>query len=149
MSPVLATLDSSDAQCTPLDLASALGPFGTDPCSNPRSHIVADVRYMLERGQDGLSLPWFGSVFVNGPYSDPLPWCERLRDHDQPAVALWKLDTTTRWFALMVDAGYSWAAFCKRLRFERPGNVGVANFASVLMWRGWEMPEAVRPWVWL
>ena len=140
---------SSDAQCTPRDLALALGRFGTDPCSNPRSHIASDVAYMLERGQDGLSLPWFGSVWCNGPYSDPLPWCERLRDHKQPWAALWKLDTTTRWFALLVESGASWAPFRKRLRFEKPGNCGSADFSSVLIWRDWEMPGAVKPWLWL
>lgn len=142
------TDDTTDAQCTPRDLALALGPFETDPCSNPRSHVQARLRYMLERGQDGLRLPWFGLTFVNGPYSDPLPWCQRLRAHHEPWVGLWKLDTTTRWFAELMAAEATWAPFRARLKFERPGNCGAANFSSVLVWRDWTPPAEVLTRLW-
>ncbi len=142
-------VDSSDAQCTPRDLALDLGRFTLDPCSNPRSHILADHTYSLEAGQDGLLLPWFGTVWCNGRYSDPLPWCERLRAHDGPWCSLWKLDTTTRWFAQLMAAGASWAPFRSRLTFERPGNCGVANFCSVLVWRDWTPPAAVMARLWI
>lgn len=140
--------DSTDAQCTPRDLAIALGRFSLDPCSSPRSHVQADTQYMLEAGQDGLSLPWFGSVYCNGPYSDPLPWCLRLAAHDGPWCSLWKLDPTTRWFTALANAGASWGAFRKRLRFERPGNVGCANFPSVLVWRDWMPSNEVLALLW-
>jgi hypothetical protein len=147
--PTIAADGSTDAQCTPRDLALDLGAFDLDPCSNPRSHVQASTRYMLEAGQDGLSLPWFGSVWCNGPYSNPLPWCERLRDHDGPWCSLWKLDTTTRWFAELMSAGARWAPFRQRLRYERPGNCGSADFTSVLVWRDWQCPEAVARRLWL
>lgn len=140
---------STDAQCTPRDLALELGRFTLDPCSNPRSHILSDVRYCLEDGDDGLALPWHGSVWCNGPYSDPLPWCERLRAHNGPWCALWKLDPTTAWFAMLVRCGASWAPFRKRLRFEKPDNCGSADFASVLMWRDWTPPGAVCARLWM
>lgn len=145
---------STDAQCTPRDLALELGVFGVDPCSNPRSHVQAIKRYMLENGEDGLALPWtlgtpvLASVFVNGPYSDPLPWCQRLRRHDAPWCSLWKLDTTTAWFAELMAAGATWAPFRKRLRYERPGNCGSADFASVLVWRDWAPSDAVLSRLW-
>jgi hypothetical protein len=53
---------STDAQCTPRDLAHDLGEFDLDVCSNARSHIRARASYVLERGQDGLALPWTGLV---------------------------------------------------------------------------------------
>jgi hypothetical protein len=151
---VVGNADSTDAQCTPRDLCIELGAFDTDPCTNPRSQIVATTRYMLEHGQDGLALPWFGSVWCNGPYSEPLPWCQRLRDHDGPWCALWKLDTTTRWFAELLSPGprgtvATWAPFRSRLKFERPGNVGTADFASVLVWRDWTPPDAVKARLWM
>lgn len=148
MTALALDIDSTDAQCTPRDLAHDLGRFSLDPCASPRSHVQADTRYMLERGQDGLSLPWFGLVWCNGPYSDPLPWCRRLAAHDGPWVALWKLDPTTRWFGVLADSGAHWGAFRKRLRFERPGNCGSANFPSVLVWRDWTPPEAVMVRLW-
>lgn len=139
---------STDAQCTPADLAADLGSFDLDPCSNPRSRIQAARSYQLERGEDGLALPWVGSVWCNGPYSDPLPWCERLRAHGEPWAALWKLDTTTAWFRVLVDSGAFWAPFRKRLRFDRPGNCGSADFPSVLFWRDWQPSEAVLARLW-
>lgn len=147
---------STDAQCTPRDLALELGMFGLDPCSNPRSHVQSFKRYMLEEGQDGLALPWTivpggppCSVYVNGPYSDPLPWCQRLRAHDAPWCSLWKLDTTTAWFRELMAAGASWAPFRARLRYERPGNCGAADFTSVLVWRDFELPEVVAARLWI
>lgn len=142
-------VDSDDAQCTPRDLALELGAFDLDPCSNPRSHVQAATRYMLEEGRDGLTLPWHGSVYCNGPYSNPLPWCERLRMHNGPWCSLWKLDTTTRWWFELMQAGAEWAPFRRRLSYERPGNCGKANFTSVLVWREWEPSDAVKARLWM
>lgn len=141
-------VDSTDAQCTPRDLALALGSFDLDPCTNPRSHIQARRTCMLEHGQDGLAEVWSGSVFCNGPFSDPLPWCERLRAHRDPWCSLWKLDPTTAWWTQLMLAGASWAPFRKRLRFEKPGNVGGAEFPCALVWRDWEPPLAALSWLW-
>lgn len=140
---------STDSCNTPRDLCLELGRFGTDPASNPRSHILADRSYMLERGEDGLSLPWIGSVFCNGPYSDPLPWCERLRAHREPWCSLWKLDTTTRWFAQLVHGGATWAPFKQRIAFEGDRLKGRADFSSVLVWRDWTPPDAVAARLWM
>ena len=141
---------ASDSWVTPRWLAELVGPFDLDPATNSRSHIVASKTYQLERGEDGLTSPWTGSVWCNGPYSQPLPWCRRLAGHSGPWCALWKLDTTTEWFATMVDAGASWAPFRDRLRFERPDKAPLtANFASVLVWRDWTVPVALRPYLWL
>ncbi len=142
-------VDSDDAQCTPRDLALELGPFDLDVCSNPRSHMLAARSFMLENGQDGLSEPWSGSVWCNGPYSEPLPWCERLRAHKEPWCSLWKLDTTTAWWRQLMTAGASWAPFRARLKFERAGNCGPANFTSVLVWRDWQPSEAVQARLWM
>ncbi len=68
-----------DAWCTPGPIARALPKrLDLDPCSNPHSIVKAKTKYMLEAGQNGLELPWFGLVFVNGPYSDLLPFAEKL-----------------------------------------------------------------------
>lgn len=39
--------------CTPRAIADAVGPWDVDPFANPRSHIAAVVRCMLEDGGDG------------------------------------------------------------------------------------------------
>jgi hypothetical protein len=146
----VAAVNSTDAQCTPRDLCDDLGWFDLDPCSNPRSAVRARQHYSLEAGQDGLALPWVGSVYVNGPYSNPLPWCERLRAHKGPWCSLWKLDPTTEWFRQLMAAGARWGAFRRRLAYDRPGNCGSADFPSVLVWGGgWRPSNAVRQRLWL
>lgn len=139
-----ALIEGTDAQNTPADLCADLGEFDLDVASNPRSLIRAARHYCLENGDDGLALPWAGRVWCNGPYSDPLPWCERLARHDGPWAALWKADPTTRWWAVLMGAADGYALFRQRLAFSAAGNTGAANFPSVLFWGGgWRVPDAV------
>ena len=148
-------VDSTDAQCTPRPLALALGRFDLDVCSNPRSHILADRSLMLENGDDGLTHTWDrpdglpALVFCNKPYSYPDPWCERLRFHRGEWVALPKFDPTTKWWRNLMAPRPWWAPFRQRLKFEKPGNVGSADFVSALVWtRGWEPSREVRAMLW-
>jgi len=139
---------ASDEWCTPRDLALDLGTFDLDPCSNDRSHVRTERRICLP--ENGLVAEWSGSVFVNPPYSNPMPWCQRLALHRGPWVALLKLDPTTKWFAELVRCGASHAAFRKRLSFERPGKKPMtANFPSVLAWHWWTPPTAIAERLWL
>lgn len=45
------------------------GPADLDPCGNAESIVPARRQYLLERGEDGLTLPWRGTVYVNPPFS--------------------------------------------------------------------------------
>ena len=143
---------STDEWCTPKHIAEALGPFTTDPCSNKRSWIEATWRYRLdnhdEECRDGLQAAWRGSVFLNFPYSKPLPWCERARDHAGPWVVLAKLDPTTKWWAVLMEAMPTVAPFRKRLKFEGEQSM-TANFPSVLVYSAWRPPAALVPHLWL
>lgn len=148
------TVDSTDSWCTPPGIAHDLGPFDLDVASNPRSHIGAERSYQLDRGEDGLALPWTrpaGSpaiVWCNGPYSDPLPWCERLRVHRAPWAALWKLDPTTKWFAQLMIGCDAWAPFRSRIKFVGKQDY-TANFASFLVWGfGWQPSPQMLARLW-
>lgn len=154
--------EGSDSWCTPRDLAMELGHWDLDPCSNARSHVSSHVAFALSHDTtdrpdlhpvffagDGIERPWDGSVFVNPPYSNPLPWCVRLAAHGAPWAALLKLDTTTRWWSVLMHSGASWAPFRKRLKFESGKKALTANFASVLVWRDWTPPRAVAARLWL
>lgn len=139
---------STDEWMTPKWLAEALGPFDLDPCGSASSHIDAPSRYGLDLGLDGLTLPWSGSVFVNGPYSDPMPWCKRLRDHTGPWCALWKLDPSTKWWSALMEASPIVTPFRKRIKFE--GDVSwTANFPSVLVFSAWAPPSGLKRHLWL
>lgn len=164
----------TDCWCTPRDIAAALGWFDLDPCSNERSHIRAmlalqpepvisvggevDERVLVNgrlpgrRQADGLAYNWGrSSVFVNPPYSKPLPWAEKLRDHAGPWCALVKLDPTTRWWAALMEASPTVAPFRKRIKFEgAPGEPTMtANFPSVLVYSAWRPSAELAATLWL
>lgn len=138
---------SSDDWCTPEWLCALLGRFDLDPCSNPASHVAADVA--LPCG--GLDIEWTGSVFCNPPYSDPAPWCARLRDHTGPWCALVKCDPSTRWWADLMAGCDDWAPFARRIKFERPGaKFATPPFASALVWGGgWRPSSELQAHLWM
>ena len=141
---------SSDSWCTPEWLCDELGEFDLDPCSNPRSHIKSRVALSLENGENGLTAGWMGSVYVNPPYSNPHPWCVRLASHVGPWIALVKLDTTTRWWAELMTACTSWAAFRCRIRFDRPDKPPLtATFPNALVWHLWKPGAKLAERLWI
>lgn len=125
--------------CTPKWLAEMIGPFDLDPCSNPRSHIVAGRRVMLEGGDDGL-VPHQGGVklrvadwsrvFINPPYANGsvLRWFDAYK-HTAWCFLL-RFDPSTEWFAEVYDAA-SLIAVPKgrRVNFEPPPGVKASSNA--------------------
>jgi hypothetical protein len=148
---------STDEWCTPKFYADKLGRFDVDIASNARSHIQAAQTFALDHvdpdRRDALACAWpsGASLFVNWPYSNPLPWALRLRDHDGPWCVLAKLDPTTRWHAALMEACPTVAPFRKRLKFEgEEGSLTMtANFPSVLIYSAWRPPAALVPHLWL
>jgi DNA (cytosine-5)-methyltransferase 1 len=74
------------------------GDIWLDPCSGSGSSIPASVRYW--KNTDGLAQhnTWSKTVFINPPFSDPLPWVERCcfeiaRGNVSAAVMLLKSGT--------------------------------------------------------
>ncbi len=68
---------------TPQWLLRALGRFDLDPCAAPlpRPWDTADTHYTAPL-DDGLSLPWFGRVWLNPPYGDEAgAWLQRMTRH--------------------------------------------------------------------
>lgn len=116
-----------DGWCTPEPIAAALPrELDLDPCSNPRSIVVAKTAYSLEVDQDGLALPWFGLVFVNGPYSNLLPWGEKLaaeRANIKGAGFLVNADNSPEWWHLLTAHLHLRLDFNERLEFIPPEGI--------------------------
>lgn len=130
--PVVVPPANRDAWCTPDLLAAALPHVDVDPCSNPYSSIRADTTYMLENGQDGLLLPWFGLLYVNGPFSKLLPWAERLASelHEKRskrtvkgAGFLVNADSSTAWWKVLTRHLPIRLDFDDRIEFKPPPGV--------------------------
>lgn len=95
-----------DSWCTPPEITGALPPVDLDPCSNERSTVRAARQCWLSRGEDGLKVPWRGSLWINGPFSDLEPWAVKLVEEWPQITAcgwLCNTDSTTEWWRLVVS----------------------------------------------
>lgn len=115
-----------DAYCTPDEVTAALPDVDLDPCSNPRSTVRAREGYSLEAGHDGLALPWFGLVYVNFPFSDPLPWAEKIAE-ERPNLTgvgvMCNADHSPRWWHVLAELLPIRLDFDERLQFTPPPGV--------------------------
>lgn len=71
-------------------------------------------------------------VFVNPPYSDPLPWVlHGIKEHQKgkTVVFLLKHDSSTKWYRALHEAGARFLMIEGRLRH---GTGKPANFPSIL-----------------
>ena len=127
--------NTTDVWLTPPYILEVLGEFDLDPCAaTQRPWDTAKTHYTAE--DNGLSMPWFGRVWLNPPYGDQLPlWLERLNEHGN-GIALITARTETRWFHDLVWERADGILFLKgRLKFYKengqPG--GTATFPSCLV----------------
>lgn len=87
----------TDEWLTPPEILRVLGPFDLDPCSPiVRPWEMAAVHYTV--GEDGLSRPWFGRVWLNPPYGPNTGrWLQRISEHGN-GIALVFARTETEMF---------------------------------------------------
>jgi phage N-6-adenine-methyltransferase len=82
--------------------------------------------------KDGLNSEWKGNrIFVNPPYSKPMPWVKKAIAESRKGktvVLLVKHDSSTRWWAKLHEAGAHFLPIMGRLKF----NGKAAPFPSVL-----------------
>ncbi len=82
---------------------------------------------------DGLKIDWLDQTYVNPPYSNPLKWVEKAIEESKKGktiVMLLRVDTSTKWFAKLIEAKAKILWFNGRLRFA---NNSPANFPSMLV----------------
>lgn len=121
-----------DSFCTPQHVADVLPHHDWDPCSNPYSHVRADNTCMLERGEDGLSddVDWFGVLYCNGPFSNLLPFVEKLRRSPRVTAAAFMVNTdnSTAWWKRLTEQLDSIFLFDRRIPFQPyPGITTTTN----------------------
>lgn len=81
---------------------------------------------------DGLTIDWVNKTYVNPPYSKPLPWVEKAIEENKKGktiAMLLRVDTSTKWFAKLVEAQAEILWFSKRIKFTDKD----ANFPSMLV----------------
>lgn len=122
-----------DSWTTPAWITVALGPFDLDPCSNPRSLVLAHRTFELARGEDGLALASGvdseSRVFINPPYSSGqvIRWAQAYA-HTRFCFLL-RFDPSTAWFRFLYQRSGVVCVPRKRVNFDPPP--GVKAFSNV------------------
>lgn len=133
-----------DDRYTPAWLVAAArqalgGWIALDPASSlvAQTVVQADRYYTLV--EDGLAAPWAGTVFLNPPYSNPLPWVVRLLWHQEQdavpaAVVLTGCAASPRWAQLLAGRATAVCYPTRRVNFwpRRPTDNG--NAGDNLIW---------------
>lgn len=84
---------------------------------------------------DGLSIEWKTPSFVNPPYSEPILWVKKAIEQQKKGidvVLLMRVDPSTKWYKLLVEANGHFCYFNERLHFCESKNS--PNFASMLIY---------------
>lgn len=88
---------------TPLSIFEGLDTiFDLDPCAPEGEYPGGnwcENRYCLERGEDGLSLPWLGFIWLNPPWNrhEKGLWVGKLAAHKPGGIALVRAGTGSAW----------------------------------------------------
>jgi phage N-6-adenine-methyltransferase len=115
-------------------LADDVGGFDLDPCSGAESSPFAESVYT--EADDGLKQEWFGTVWVNPPYSEMWDWVNKAATEAAAGEAdsvffLCKGDSSTEWWQAAHASASVICAIDHRLTFGDSGNS--APFASHIM----------------
>ena len=71
---------------------------------------------------NGLNIEWGKKTYVNPPYSKPLPWVEKAiteSNKGKIVVMLLRVDTSTRWWAKIVESKAQILWINGRLRYRK------------------------------
>jgi len=105
MNPQFCQTSENDGVATKRELwkpfSKAVGGFDLDPASGCEPAPIADEVYTKE--EDGLLQPWYGTVWLNPPFSAKTKWYKRLVNQYwngdvKRAVALCTVDPSAQWF---------------------------------------------------
>ena len=136
---------STNDLCTPSPIIDRvvkwLGPINLDPCSNEWSSVRAAASYSIDRGEDGLNLPWFGRVWENPPYGRGhlIQWakCAEVWAASPGVEILSLVPSTTETESFAIRRSYADARvdLDTRIRFDG-GEHGSGKFGSTIFYAG-------------
>lgn len=112
---------------TPTWVCSSIGPIDLDPCA-AFDRAIASKNYAIERGENGLLLPWSGFVFCNPPFSQKELWADRMIEHGNGLLLLPERGSAP-WFGPLAQAAGRYWVMGKKINFV--GGPSSNNLGSV------------------
>lgn len=109
---------------------AVMGGIDLDPASSDKANKIVKARTYYTIENDGLSQPWFGRVWMNPPYSQPIigKFCKTLTDElvggkVTEAIVLVNNATETSWFQNLLDFSNAVCFIKGRVKFiDEAGN---------------------------
>ena len=93
----------------------AIGPITLDPCAYEGAAYHVPALHRFTKKDDGLNLPWQGTVFMNPPYgsNNVMKWVQKLNmefleGRVDKAIALLPSSTDAEWWQIAAE----WVAVC-------------------------------------
>ena len=113
-----------------------LGAIDLDPTTSEIAQRTVRATNYFTQDDDGLKHEWHGKVFLNPPYSNIVPFIEKLIAEYQAgrvteAILLTHNYTDTAWFHKAVTAASAFCLTLRRIPFVGPaGNIASAQGGS-------------------
>ena len=123
---------TSDDWYTPKWLFEALAcEFDIDVCAPYEGVAWLPAKKHYSLVDDGLSQDWQGFIWMNPPYSDPLPWVRKFIENGQ-GIAL--VPTSTgKWMIELWEAATTWIIL-PPMRFQAPDGQIAKGALPVMCW---------------
>ena len=122
---------------------AVMGTIDLDPASSDKANCIVEASTYFTKEEDALKKMWFGRIFLNPPYSQPLikqfsdKLCSSINNSEiKEAIVLVNNATDTTWFQNMAQRASAICFTNKRIRFLDPeGNLGAPlQGQAVLYW---------------
>jgi hypothetical protein len=139
--------NTTDVWLTPPSLIEALGKFDLDPCCpNNLPWKTAEHFYSLENEQDGLELEWKGRIWLNPPYSNRVPFLQKLKNHGNGISLIFARTETKGFFDHVWENADSILFLKRRVKFVKSdlSKGGSSTAPSVLIAYGHDNTLALK-----
>jgi hypothetical protein len=109
---------TSDDYYTPKWIFDALNiAFDLDVACPPGGPPHTPCKAYYTQTDDGLTSPWFGTVWMNPPYSKPAPWVDKFLYHENGIALL--PHAKSKWLEKLWNDPKTSVVFIYDIKFER------------------------------